>query len=86
MKYTTTLRKSGNAQVFPLSAAAIKELGVELGTEFSMTIQGHTIVLERAKKLPTREEVFAALEIADLSIPEDIRDFQNAAPIGKEIF
>lgn len=86
MKYTTTLRKSGNSRVFPVPAAALKELGVDPGTEFTMTVEDGKVVLERAQKLPTRDDVFAALAAADHTIPEDIRIFQEAPPQGKEIW
>lgn len=85
MKLTTKLRKSGNAQVVPVPAAALKELGVELGTEFSMTVEHGRIELVRVRQLPSREDVLAALDEADLSVPDDIRDFTDAAPVGREI-
>lgn len=85
MKLTTKLRKSGNAHVVPVPAAALKELGVELGAEFSMSVENGRIELELARKFPTREEVLSALADADLSTPEDIRAFSEAPPTGKEV-
>ncbi len=85
MKVQTRLRKSGNAHVIPVPAAALHELGVQLGTELTMTVSRGKIELERAIKYPSRDEILAALATAEPSIPDDIRDFVEAPPAGREI-
>jgi antitoxin component of MazEF toxin-antitoxin module len=85
MKLQTKLRKSGNAQVIPVPAAALTELGVELGTEFTMVVSNGKIELEKVKRRLTEEEFFKRLATADLSIPEDTRIFEEAPPVGREV-
>ena len=83
---TVKLRKSGNAHVVSIPPVILKQLNLHIGDELKIDLENGRFAFEPVKrKVPTLEELLARVPDGGFPTPEDIKIWEEAPPIGKEI-
>lgn len=80
-----TIRQSGGAEIVSIPKAIGKALGLQAGSELSLSIIDNRIVLDPVTKKASLEELLADSPRENFRIMEEDREWIDAKPSGKEI-
>ena len=81
-----SVRQSGGANIISIPKAIVNTLGLQVGSQLELSIEGEKIVLTPIKKETTSlEELLAGSPKRCFQITDEDRQWIDAKPMGKEI-
>ena len=84
MKIKSQIRKWGNSLGLIVPSSIVKDLKLEASTNILVSVEGDRLIIERDKTLPTLDEILDSIP-EDYRHPEDLQDFLQSEPQGREL-
>lgn len=78
------LRKWANSIGFRIPHAIAERFGIDENSVLELTESGDKLVITKNKKVPTLDELLSSIP-EDFEYPNDILDFVESEPLGREI-
>ena len=80
-----SIQKWGNSAAVRLPAPLLSQLGVALGDKLSADMQADSLVLRPARKHYALADLMAQCDLK-AAPPADIKDWDDAKPVGQEVW
>ena len=84
MKLKSQVRKWGNSLGLIVPISIVNDLKLEADTKILVSVEGDRLIVERDKTLPTLDEILDSIP-EDYRHPEDLEDFLQSEPQGREL-
>ncbi|MEM7554914.1 MAG: growth regulator [Cyanobacteria bacterium P01_A01_bin.84] len=84
MKLKSQIRKWGNSLGLIVPSSIVNDLKLEANTNILVSVEGDRLIVEQDKTLPTLDEILDSIP-EDYRHPEDLRDFLQSEPQGREL-
>ena len=84
MKLKSQVRKWGNSLGLIVPSSIVNDLKLEANTNILVSVEGDRLIIERDKTLPTLDEILDSIP-EDYRHPEDLKDFLESEPEGREL-
>jgi antitoxin MazE len=84
MKIKGQIRKWGNSLGLIVPSSIVNDLKLEANTNILVSIEGDRLIVEQDKTLPTLDEILDSIP-EDYRHPEDLQDFFQSEPQGREL-
>ena len=84
MKIKSQIRKWGNSLGLIVPSSIVKDLKLEVSTNILVSVEGDRLIVEPDKTLPTLDEILDSIP-EDYRHPEDLQDFLQSEPQGREL-
>ena len=84
MKIKSQIRKWGNSLGLIVPSSIVNELKLEANTNILVSLEGDRLIIEKDKTLPTLDEILDSIP-EDYRYPEDLQDFLQSEPQGREL-
>lgn len=78
------LRKWGNSIGFRIPHAIAERFGINENSILELTESGDKLVITKSKKLPNLDELLTSIP-EEFEYPNDVLDFVESEPLGREI-
>lgn len=78
------MKKWGNSLGLRIPYKVAESFGIEENSLVELTESKDALVITRKKAVPTLEEILASIP-EDFHYPEDVVDFVESGPIGREM-
>ncbi|MEM6754406.1 MAG: growth regulator [Cyanobacteria bacterium P01_C01_bin.38] len=84
MKIKGQIKKWGNSLGLIVPSSIVNDLKLEVNTNILVSIEGDRLIIEQDKTLPTLDEILDSIP-EDYRHPEDLQDFSQSKPQGREL-
>ncbi|MEM9272522.1 MAG: growth regulator [Cyanobacteria bacterium P01_F01_bin.143] len=84
MKIKSQIKKWGNSLGLIVPSSIVKDLKLEASTNILVSVEGDRLIVEQDKTLPTLDEILDSIP-EDYRHPEDLQDFLQSEPQGREL-
>ncbi len=84
MKIKSQIRKWGNSLGLIVPSSIVNDLKLEANTNILVSLEGDRLIIEQDKTLPTLDEILDSIP-EDYRHPEDLQDFLQSEPQGREL-
>ncbi|WP_414623180.1 AbrB/MazE/SpoVT family DNA-binding domain-containing protein [Calothrix sp. CCY 0018] len=84
MKIKSQIRKWGNSLGLIVPSSIVNDLKLEADTNILVSLEGDRLIIEQDKTLPTLDEILDSIP-EDYRHPEDLQDFLESEPQGREL-
>ena len=84
MKIKGQIRKWGNSLGLIVPSSIVNDLKLEANTDILVSLEGDRLIVEQDKALPTLDEILDSIP-EDYRHPEDLQDFLQSEPQGREL-
>ena len=84
MKIKSQVRKWGNSLGLIVPSSIVSDLKLEANTNILVSLEGGNLIIEPDKTLPTLDEILDSIP-EDYRHPEDLQDFLESEPQGREL-
>ncbi len=84
MKIKSQIRKWGNSLGLIVPSSRVNDLKLEANTNIIVSVEGDRLIIEQDKTLPTLDEILDSIP-EDYRHPEDLQDFLQSEPQGREL-
>ncbi len=84
MKIKGQIRKWGNSLGLIVPSSIVNELQLEQNTDILFSLDGNRLIVEQDRTLPTLDEILDSIP-EDYRHPEDLKDFLQSEPQGREL-
>lgn len=84
MKIKSQIKKWGNSLGLIVPSSIVNDLKLEANTNILVSIEGDRLIIEQDKTLPTLDEILDSIP-EDYRHPEDLQDFPQSEPQGREL-
>jgi antitoxin MazE len=84
MKIKSQIRKWGNSLGLIVPSSIVNNLKLEANTNILVSLEGDRLIVEQDKTLPTLDEILDSIP-KDYRHPEDLQDFLQSEPQGREL-
>ncbi|MGI0119723.1 AbrB/MazE/SpoVT family DNA-binding domain-containing protein [Zooshikella sp. RANM57] len=82
---TSTIRQSGNANIVSIPKAVLSSLGLSVGSDVEISIDGNRLVLTPVQKEETLEDLLAGSPKERLALTEEDQEWLGMHSVGKEV-
>ena len=84
MKIKSQIRKWGNSLGLIVPSSIVNDLKLEANTNILVSVEGDRLIVEQDQTLPTLDEILDSIP-KDYRYPEDLQDFLQSEPQGREL-
>ena len=84
MKIKSKVRKWGNSLGLIVPNSIANNLKLEANANIIVSVEGNRLIVEQDKTLPTLDEILDSIP-EDYTHPEDLNDFLESEPQGREL-
>ena len=84
MKIKGQIIKWGNSLGLIVPSSIVNDLKLEANTNILVSTEGDRLIVEQDKTLPTLDEILDSIP-EDYNHPEDLQDFLQSEPQGREL-
>lgn len=84
MKIKSQIRKWGNSLGLIVPSSIVNDLKLKANTNILVSLEGDRVIVEQDKTLPTLDEILDSIP-EDYGHPEDLKDFLQSEPQGREL-
>lgn len=84
MNSKVSLKKWGNSLGLRIPHQIAEKMGIKENTLLVLTENNNQLIIKKADQLPDLDEILDSIP-EDFEYPEDIADFVNSEPKGREI-
>ncbi|MEL7078990.1 MAG: AbrB/MazE/SpoVT family DNA-binding domain-containing protein [Cyanobacteria bacterium J06648_1] len=84
MKIKGQIRKWGNSLGLIVPSSIVNDLQLKANTDILVSSDGDRLIVEPDKTLPTLDEILNSIP-EDYRHPEDLQDFLESEPQGREL-